>query len=117
MTMRRRKPTEPPPIQIALARTGENNSNIVFLSFLMAIRLPSFSGVTLYDGPACIYGGVPPTTGGFCELNSGAATRLRRRLLSDSPAQPFTGPRAQNFFHRARLLSPVENFNPGSIAR
>jgi len=42
----------PPPIQMPLARIGDNSNRcIVCLSFLMAIHLPSFSGVTLRDGP------------------------------------------------------------------
>jgi hypothetical protein len=56
MTMTSRRPTELPPIQMALAKSGEDNSNIVFLSFLMAIHLPSFSGVTLRGEQRLFYG-------------------------------------------------------------
>jgi hypothetical protein len=39
--MTRRRPTPPPPIQTALAITGENNRCIAYLSFLMAMYSPS----------------------------------------------------------------------------
>ena len=39
---------------------GVNMSDIVFLLFLMAIRLPSFSDVTLLDGASGAYGVLSP---------------------------------------------------------
>jgi hypothetical protein len=40
----------------ALARNGVNKRCMAYLSFLMAICLPSLSGVTLRDGPVFSYG-------------------------------------------------------------
>lgn len=59
-TTTRRRPTEPPPIQMALANRGEDNRNISLLSFLRAIRLPSISTVTLLPAPPYTSGGYPP---------------------------------------------------------
>jgi hypothetical protein len=45
---------------MALARTGDSNNRCIgFLSILMAIHLPSFSGVTLRDWPSFSYGVKP----------------------------------------------------------
>src|ERR1022692_1891227 len=65
MTMRRSKPTDPPPITMALAITGDNKRCIMCLSFLMAIYSPSLSGLRYVMGrsfamgynPAMDYGG------------------------------------------------------------
>jgi hypothetical protein len=39
MMMTSRRPTEPPPIQMALAITGENKSDIIILSFCDGISV------------------------------------------------------------------------------
>ena len=45
----------------ASPRTSEDKRSIVCLSFLMAIHLPLFSGVTLRDGVVTLYGGISLT--------------------------------------------------------
>ena len=53
-TMRRMRPTEPPPMIRALPRTGENNRRcITCLSFRMAMGLPPFCGVLYTLGRSC----------------------------------------------------------------
>jgi hypothetical protein len=42
--MRSRSPTPPPPIQMALAKTGNDRRCIEFLSVMMTGYLPSISG-------------------------------------------------------------------------
>jgi len=60
MTINTRRPAEPPPIQIALAKTGSNKRCMIFFRFFAAIHSPIISCVKLPIASPPAYGVLHP---------------------------------------------------------